>query len=325
MIEKSAEDILLNVQNLSTYFFLYKGVMKVLDSISFDIRKREIFGLVGESGSGKSVTAFSILRLIEEPGRIVEGKVLFKDQDILHFSEREMREIRGKRIAMIFQQAKTALNPFMRVGDQVERIYRVHEKIANEKARRRTIEILRKVGIPESERRARDYPHQFSGGMSQRVMIALMTACNPELLIADEPTTGLDVTTQAQILDLMKEIRDRESSSILLITHDLGIVAQTCDRVAVMHAGHIVERGSVYDIFKEPKHPYTRMLLESIPHVESRLKLKGIPGSVPSLMDIPLACRFSERCSERMPLCLQNRPPTVEVKPGHMVMCCLYA
>jgi oligopeptide/dipeptide ABC transporter ATP-binding protein len=312
---------LLSVRNLSTYFFLYRGTMRVLDSVTFDIQEREIFGLVGESGSGKTVCAFSILRLIEEPGRIIQGQVLFRDRDILKLTETEVREIRGKKIAMIFQQAKTALNPFMRVGDQIERIYATHEKVAAEQARQRTIETLRRVEIPEPERRARDYPHQLSGGMSQRVMIALMTACNPELLIADEPTTGLDVTTQAQILDVMKEIRDKQSSSILLITHDLGIVAQTCDRVAVMHAGHIVESGSVYDIFKEPRHPYTRGLLESIPHVERKSELKGIPGVVPSLRDISPTCRFYERCSERMQICSRDRPTMIEVKPGHMVMC----
>lgn len=321
---QNTKETVLSIQDLSTYFFLFRDVMKVLDSVTFDVREREIFGLVGESGSGKSVSAFSILRLIEQPGKIVQGKVVFKGQDLLQLPERDMREIRGKRIAMIFQQAKTALNPFMRVGDQIKRVYRVHEDISNDEARTKTLQILKKMEMPEAERRARDYPHQLSGGMSQRVMIALMTACTPELLIADEPTTGLDVTTQAQILDLMKEIRDRDGSSILLITHDLGIVAQTCERVAVMHAGHIVESGTIHHIFKVPKHPYTRGLLESIPHVEKKFRLKGIPGFVPSLTDMPPGCRFSERCSERMDKCIQNRPPMVQVELGHMVMCHLY-
>jgi peptide/nickel transport system ATP-binding protein len=318
------KDSVLTVEGLSTHFFLFRGVMKVLDSIRFDVKDREIFGLVGESGSGKSVTAFSILRLIEQPGRIVEGKVLFREEDLLQLPEQEMRRIRGKRIAMIFQQAKTALNPFMRVGDQISRTYRVHEEISDDEARARTVEILKKVGMPEAERRAKDYPHQLSGGMSQRVMIAMMTACSPELLIADEPTTGLDVTTQAQILDLLKEIRNRDGMSIILITHDLGMVAQTCDRVGVMHAGHIVETGNIHEIFSEPKHPYTRGLLESIPHVAKKFDLKGITGTVPNLMDMPPKCRFSERCSQACDICTQHRPPLIEVTPGHWVMCHLY-
>lgn len=315
---------MLSVRNLSTYFFLYRGVMKVLNGISFDIRENEIFGLVGESGSGKTVTAFSILRLIEEPGRIVGGEILFENRNLLQLSEREMEEIRGKKISMIFQQAKTALNPFMRVGDQIARVYRVHEKLDKKESKNRAVEILRKTGIPEPDKRIRDYPHQFSGGMCQRAMISIMTACSPDLLIADEPTTGLDVMTQAQILDLMKKIRDEKSSSILLITHDLGIVAQTCDRVAVMHAGQVVEIANVKDIFNKPKHPYTIGLLESIPRHDRKQRVKGISGSIPSLINIPSQCRFSSRCTKRMSICSREKPPMIEVKPEHYVTCHLF-
>lgn len=310
---------LLSVKNLSTNFFLYKGVMKVLDDISFDIKEKEIFGLIGESGSGKTVTALSILRLIESPGKVVSGKILFRNRNLLDLSEKEMKEIRGKKIAMIFQQARTALNPFRRVGDQIARVYQVHQRLSKEEARMRAIEALKKLGIAEPERRIKEYPHQFSGGMCQRVMIAMMTACNPELLIADEPTTGLDIMTQVQILDLLKRIRDEMSSSILLITHDLGIVAQLCDRVAVMHAGQICEIAKVYDLFKKPKHPYTIGLLESILYRHGRVK--EMSGSIPSLLNISSKCRFSERCPYTSPICLSEKPLMVEVEPEHYVMC----
>ena len=315
---------LLTVKDLSVSFFLYEGELKVLDNIKFNILPQEVFGMVGESGSGKTVTAFSVMNLIEAPGVILNGEVLFEGEDLLKMSERDMRKIRGKKISMVFQQAKTALNPFMRIGDQISRIYKTHQKVDRTEAKHETINLLSKVGIPEAEKRARDYPHQFSGGMCQRAMIALMTACHPKLLIVDEPTTGLDVTTQAQILELMREIQHREGSSIWLITHDLGIAAQTCDRIAVMHAGHIVEEAKTATIFSNPQHPYTKFLLQAIPRVDKRTKLKNIPGNVPSLLSPPRGCRFLERCPYKIDKCVSIKPDRIEVEPGHFVMCHLY-
>jgi peptide/nickel transport system ATP-binding protein len=236
-----------------------------------------------------------------------------------------MKKIRGKKISIIFQQAKTALNPFMRIGEQITRIYRIHENLSEKEAQNKAIDTLRKVGIPDPEKRMLDYPHQLSGGMCQRVMIAMMTACNPDLLIADEPTTGLDVVTQAQILDLMKNIKDERKSSIILITHDLGIVAQTCNTVAVMHAGQVCEIANVRDIFSKPKHPYTIGLLNSIPQYDKKRHITGISGSIPSLINISPQCRFSNRCEQKLPKCDKEKPQIFEVEPGHHVMCHLFA
>jgi len=320
-----SENLLLNVTRLSTYFYVYEGIMRVLDEISFQIRPREIFGLVGESGSGKTVASLSILRLILPPGRITSGEVIFEGTDLLKLPQKEFSRIRGKKISMIFQQSRTALNPFMKIGEQIARIYRTHEGLSKSEAMEKAIYSLKRFRIPEAEKRVESYPHEFSLGMAQRVMIAMMMACNPRLLIADEPTTGLDVTTQAQILDLMKEARDEMGTSILLITHDLGVAAQTCDRVAVMHAGHIVEIADVEVLYERPLHPYTQALLRSIPRVDKKVRISDIPGFVPSLLNPPRGCRFANRCTKVIQgVCEKIKPKTIEIDRGHLVMCHLY-
>lgn len=320
---------LLEVRNLKTYFYTDDGVVKAVDGVDFVVQPGEVLGLVGESGCGKSVTSFSILRLVGNPGKIVSGEVLFGGKDLLKISDDEMVEIRGNRISMIFQQPQSSLNPVFQTGDQVAEVFQIHEKMAKEKAWREAVELFKLVGIPDAENKVKAYPHEMSGGQAQRVMIAMALALKPQLLIADEPTTALDVTIQAQILDLMRELRTRMGTSVILITHDLGVISDMADRVAVMYAGRIVEQTTVVPLFEKPLHPYTQGLIGSIPvlgRIQKRLDV--IPGSVPNLINLPPGCRFAARCRKReefgMDICTQVEPDLVEVLPDHKVRCWLY-
>lgn len=302
---------LLAVENLRTYFETDAGLARAVDGVSFSVYNGEVLGIVGESGSGKSVTSLSIMRLVPQPpGRIMPGsRILFRGRDLLGLSEAEMRRVRGNDIAMIFQEPMTSLNPVYPVGDQIAEAIRHHRGVGKREARARAVELLRQVGIPDAERRAADYPHQLSGGMRQRVMIAMAISCEPDLLIADEPTTALDVTIQAQILDLLAELRERLGMAMILITHDLGVVAQVCDRVVVMYAGQVVEEASVDDLFREPRHPYTEGLLKAIPRLGKPVeRLAVIPGTVPSPTAWPVSCRFHPRCPYGWDLCVEAAP-----------------
>lgn len=317
---------LLEVKNLKTEFKTDDGTFWAVDDVSFRVEKGKTLGIVGESGCGKSVTSLSIMRLIQKPGKIVGGEILFEGTDLLKVSEEKMRDIRGNQIAMIFQEPMTSLNPVFTCGDQIEESIRLHKKgLSREEVRNRAIEMIRKVGIPAPEKRYHEYPHQLSGGMRQRVMIAMAMSCNPKLLIADEPTTALDVTIQAQILDLMRKLKADFDAGMILITHDLGVVAEMCDDVAVMYAGKIVEQGSVEDIFYRPQHPYTKGLLNSIPHFETgnRLeRLQTIPGLVPSLLNLPTGCRFQERCVKVQADCKAKAPGLLPMEnEAHRAAC----
>jgi oligopeptide/dipeptide ABC transporter ATP-binding protein len=318
-------DILLEVQNLKTRFNTDQGSFLAVDDVSFHVKKGQTLGIVGESGCGKSVTSLSVMRLIQKPGSIESGKIMFKGRDLLSLPDAKMREIRGNEIAMIFQEPMTSLNPVYTIGDQIEEAVLLHQKDLDKKqARERAIDMLRKVGIPAPEKRFHEYPHQLSGGMRQRVMIAMAISCNPELLIADEPTTALDVTIQAQILDLMRKLQRDFGAAMILITHDLGVVAETCQEVAVMYAGRIVEYGTVEDIFYRPKHPYTRGLLDSIPHFETGHKLeqlRTIKGMVPSPMNLPKGCRFADRCPYVQDDCRAAYPSLENMRGIHKVAC----
>ncbi len=320
---------ILDVRGLRTSFHTRDGIVRAVDGIDFHVERGEILGLVGESGCGKSVTSLSIMRLVGKPGRIEAGEVLFDGQDLLKIPGNEMRRIRGNRISMIFQQPTSALNPVWDVGRQVAEVLEVHRGMKRRAARDRALELLQMVGIPEPRRRLDAYPHELSGGMAQRVMIAMALACEPELLIADEPTTALDVTIQAQILDLMRDLRDRTGTAIILITHDLGVVAETCDRVAVMYAGEIIEQAGVDDLFAAPRHPYTRGLLGAIPVLgDVREELTVIPGNVPSLIDLPPGCRFAPRCAARVEhdvtLAVDRHPALLPIATDHEVRCWMY-
>jgi len=320
---------LLEVKGLKTYFYTEDGVVRAVDGVSFEVYPGEVLGLVGESGCGKSVTSLSIMRLISKPGRVDEGEILLDGENLLKFSENEMTKVRGNRISMIFQQPQTALNPVFKVGDQLAEVLDVHQDLGKEKGWARAVELLKMVGVPDPERRADAYPHELSGGMAQRVMIAMALACVPELLIADEPTTALDVTIQAQILDLMRDLRREMGTSVILITHDLGVVAEMAERVAVMYAGEIVEQTDVNTLFDQPLHPYTQGLIGSIPVLgQIKDRLDVIPGSVPNLVNLPPGCRFAPRCQARVKyncaICAYVKPDLVEVKPGHHVRCWLY-
>jgi len=322
-------DNILEVRHLKTYFYTEDGVVKAVDGVDFTVRRGEVMGLVGESGCGKSVTSLSIMRLVGVPGKILEGEIVFDGADLLKVPEAEMVHIRGNRISMIFQQPQSSLNPVFKVGDQIAEVLDIHRSLGREAGWTRAIELLKMVGIPDAERRAHAYPHELSGGMAQRVMIAMALACVPELLIADEPTTALDVTIQAQILDLMREIRTKMQASIILITHDLGVVAEMCERVAVMYAGQIVEQSDVQTLFAEPKHPYTQGLIGSIPVLGViKDKLDTIPGSVPNLINLPVGCRFAPRCRSRVQyqlnICVDVHPALRLVSPQHSVRCWLY-
>jgi oligopeptide/dipeptide ABC transporter ATP-binding protein len=320
---------LLKIRNLHTYFFLDEGVLKAVDGIDLDLREGETLGIVGESGCGKSVTALSILQLIPSPpGKIVKGEIYFEGNDLLALSEGEMRKIRGRSISMIFQEPMTCLNPVFQVGDQISEILRLHEGVSRKEAWERSIEMLRMVGIPSPERRVREYPHHLSGGMRQRAMIAMAMACSPKLMIADEPTTALDVTIQAQILELMTHLKEEKAMSLILITHNLGVIAETAQNVMVMYAGRILEYVDVRSIFVNPKHPYTQGLLNSIPRVDrddtKKERLEAIPGLVPSLLDLPAGCKFLERCKFAFDPCAAEEPPLRGNDSGHFVRCWLY-
>ncbi|MFN8387392.1 MAG: ABC transporter ATP-binding protein [Anaerolineales bacterium] len=320
---------LLAVKNLKTYFYTEDGIVRAVDGVDFDVYPGEVLGLVGESGCGKSVTSLSIMRLVSKPGRVNGGEILLNGENLLDFNEEEMVKIRGNRVSMIFQQPQTALNPVFKVGDQLAEVLNVHQDLGKDAGWNRAVSLLKMVGVPDPERRAHAYPHELSGGMAQRVMIAMALACVPELLIADEPTTALDVTIQAQILDLMRDLRRDMGTSVILITHDLGVVAEMADRVAVMYAGEIVEQADVNSLFDEPMHPYTQGLIGSIPILgEIKEKLDVIPGSVPNLVNLPPGCRFAPRCQARikygLEICTQTEPDLDEAKPGHLVRCWLY-
>jgi oligopeptide/dipeptide ABC transporter ATP-binding protein len=320
---------LLEVKGLRTSFYTRDGAVRAVDGIDFHVDRGEIMGLVGESGCGKSVTSLSILRLVANPGRIEAGEVLFDGTDLLKVSGEAMRRIRGDRISMIFQQPQSSLNPVWDVGTQIAEVLQLHRGMKKGPAKDRALELLRMVGIPDPARRLKAFPHELSGGMAQRVMIAMALACEPELLIADEPTTALDVTIQAQILDLMRNLRDETGTAIILITHDLGVVAEMCDRVAVMYAGEIVEQSDVTTLFRRPAHPYTRGLIGSIPVVGAvKDELSVIPGNVPNLIDLPKGCRFAPRCltriEEDVSLATEVHPQLLPIEPGHDVRCWVY-
>jgi oligopeptide/dipeptide ABC transporter ATP-binding protein len=320
---------LLEVRELHTHFPTRAGLVRAVDGVSFHLDKGELLGLVGESGCGKSITALSVMRLIAPPGKIVSGEIIFDGENLLKLSEDRLREIRGDDIAMIFQDPMTSLNPVFTVGDQIGEALRLHRKLSRADARRATIEAMREVAIPDPARRVDDYPHQLSGGMRQRVMIAMALACDPKLLIADEPTTALDVTIQAQILELLDELRRTRELAVLLITHDLGVVAEVADRVAVMYTGRIVEESPVEELFARPKHPYTEGLLRSVPKltledVEKKERLETIEGMVPSPTALPPGCHFAPRCRHRMPRCTDGVIPLYELEGEVKVRCVLY-
>ena len=313
---------LLSVRDLKTSFFTHVGEVKAVRGISFDVNEGEVLGIVGESGSGKSVTSLSIMGLLQYPGRVVDGEILLNGEDILTYSKDQMRKVRGKEIAMIFQDPMTSLNPVYTIGNQVMEMILEHEKMTKREARARAIEMLKLVGIPAAEKRIDSYPHEFSGGMRQRVMIALALSCNPKLLIADEPTTALDVTIQAQILSLIKSLNKQFGMTTMLITHDLGVVATVCDKVAVMYGGLIMEYGTVDEIFYHPRHPYTMGLLGAIPHVDGGEKRRLIPidGTPPDLINPPKGCPFSTRCKYCMNVCTREQPPYF-AEDKHRTMC----
>ncbi|MCK5314815.1 MAG: ABC transporter ATP-binding protein [Anaerolineales bacterium] len=320
---------LLEVTGLKTHFFTEDGVVKAVDGIDFKIKQGEVLGLVGESGCGKSVTALSIMQLIRTPGRIVQGEIIFGSLDLRTLPETEIQDIRGNRISMIFQQPQTSLNPVYTVGDQLAEVFHIHQDIGKAEAWEKSVELLRMVGIPDPEQKAHAYPHEMSGGQAQRVMIAMALAMRPELLIADEPTTALDVTIQAQILDLMRDLRSQLDTAVILITHDLGVVAEIADWVAVMYAGQIVEQASVTNLFEQPLHPYTQGLISSIPVLgELKDRLNVIEGVVPNLIDLPEGCRFAPRCQARieheLSICLEKIPDLESAQPDHIVRCWLY-
>lgn len=313
---------LLGVKDLKTYFFTEDGVVKAVDGVDFEVYQGETLGLVGESGCGKSVTAFSIMRLLDYPGKIVGGEIIFKGENLLTKNDAEMRKIRGKEIAMIFQEPMTALNPVLTVGFQISEALTMHFKISKEEAIKKSVELLKKVGIPMPEQRVDEYSHQLSGGMRQRAMIAMAMSCDPVLLIADEPTTALDVTIQAQILDLMRSLLREFNGSLIMITHDLGVIAEIADRIAIMYAGKIVEYANKRTIFYSPSHPYTFGLLTSIPRLDLDIKrLDVIPGIVPNPLHFPSGCKFNPRCRFATNKCRKEEPPLTKVEEGHLVRC----
>lgn len=326
---KEESKFLLNIKGLKTYFYTEDGTVKAVDGVDIAVKRGEVLGLVGESGCGKSVTALSIMQLIREPGRIIEGEIEFRGMNLREVSEVQIQNIRGNRISMIFQQPQSSLNPVITIGDQLVEVFEIHTNLTEKEAWEKSIDLLRVVGIPDPEEKAYCYPHEMSGGQAQRVMIAMALALRPELLIADEPTTALDVTIQAQILDLILELRDEMDTAVILITHDLGVIAETADWVAVMYAGQIVEHAGVSSLFNRPFHPYTRGLLKSIPVLgETKHRLADIEGTVPNLVDLPPGCNFTPRCKARVKhglrICEQINPSINEVLPNHGVRCWLY-
>jgi len=321
-------EIILKVDHLVTAFDTEGGRIRAVDDVSFEVKKEHTLGMVGESGCGKSVTALSIMRLLPQPtGSIESGQILFNETDIAGLPAEQMHEIRGKRISMIFQEPMTSLNPVHKIGKQLAEVFQLHfPQMSEIEIRKESVELLQKAGIPEPEQRMAEYPHQISGGMRQRVMIALALACKPDILIADEPTTALDVTIQAQILDLIKKLQNETGMAVIFITHDLGVIAETCEDVVVMYAGKVAENASAVDLFKNPKHPYTQGLLDSIPRLTTprKAKLNIIEGMVPSLYELPSGCRFRNRCPHAMPVCATEPPPLIPVGEDHYAACYLY-
>jgi len=329
MLMTNKKDTLLEVHNLKTYFYTEDGVVKAVDGVDFTVGRGEVLGLVGESGCGKSVTSLSIMRLIGVPGKVVEGTIIFDGRNLLELSESEMVHMRGNRMSMIFQQPQSSLNPVFKIGDQVAEVMQIHQNMGKEESWNKAVELLRLVGIPDPESKAHSFPHEVSGGQAQRVMIAMALALNPQLLIADEPTTALDVTIQAQILDLLRDLRTRMDTAVILITHDLGVISEMADRVAVMYAGRIVEQADIRTLFKKPVHPYTQGLMASIPVLGTvKEVLDVIPGSVPNLVNLPPGCQFAPRCRARveyqLSICTQVEPPLLPYEPDHLCRCWLY-
>ncbi|HOE75310.1 MAG TPA: ABC transporter ATP-binding protein [Rectinema sp.] len=322
-----SDEVILQVKDLKTYFNVDEGVVKAVDGVSFELHRSETLGIVGESGSGKSVTNLSIINLIPTPpGKIVGGEVLFHGTDLLKLPPSEIRHIRGNKISMIFQDPMTSLNPFLRISTQMIETIQLHQGLDKKAAKEKAIEMLKFAGIPAPEKRIDQYPHQFSGGMRQRVMIAMALSCNPEILIADEPTSALDVTIQAQILELIKELTRKLGTAVILITHSLGVVAGMCDTICVMYAGRIVERGRTEDIFESPKHPYTMGLIRSVPRLdqETKVRLYSIPGQPPNVIDLPDCCPFYPRCEQAMDICREKYPSIVSFENNQSVACWLY-
>ncbi|WP_419169194.1 ABC transporter ATP-binding protein [Negativibacillus massiliensis] len=318
---KDAAQALLHIENLKTVISSKDGKLVPVDGVDITIPKGKTVGIVGESGCGKSMTAMSIMGLLPNTTHIEEGKILFQDMDLTKLNPKELRKITGDKISIIFQEPMTSLNPVIQVGKQVREAILLHEKVSKEEAKQRVIEIFRQVGIPEPERRYNAYPHQLSGGLRQRVMIGMAMVCNPDLLIADEPTTALDVTIEAQILHLMRQLQKDKGTSIMMITHNLGVVAEICDQVYVMYAGKVVESAEVHELFQNPKHPYTQGLLGALPKMDSRQRLNSIDGMVPTLKDMPTGCRFAPRCPMATQKCREEQPDLVDVTAGHQVRC----
>ncbi len=318
-------DEILNIRNLKTYFYSEGREIKAVDGVDFTLKRGETLGIVGESGSGKSITSLSLMRLIPTPpGKIVDGEIIFKGENLLKKSEEAMREIRGNEISMIFQEPMTSLNPVFSIGEQIAEAIRIHQGLPRREAWDKAVDMLRLVGIPSPEKRAKQEPHELSGGMRQRVMIAMALSCNPELLIADEPTTALDVTIQAQILDLLKKLQKELGTAIIMITHDLGVIAETCDKVAVMYAGKVVEYTDADSLFDNPGHPYTEALMNSIPRVDSDEELAAIRGTVPSPHEMPVGCSFAPRCDYATELCFEREPELEAVGPVSKIRCWKY-
>ncbi len=314
----------LEIRDLRTWFVTARGIGRAVDGVDLSISGGETLGVVGESGSGKTMLSLSVLGLVPRPGRIVAGSVRFKGLDLVRASQAELRKVRGNAISMIFQEPMTSLNPVFRVGEQIAEAVRLHRGLSKAEAMERAREMLVKVGIPEPARRLKSYPHEMSGGMRQRIVIAMALALDPDLILADEPTTALDVTIQAEILELMRRLKEERDTAVMLITHDLGVVAQTCQRVAVMYAGKVVEEAPVLDLFDQPLHPYTRLLLASVPRIGERRRLAAIGGAVPSLMDLPRGCAFHPRCPDATGFCVGNEPALVEMPGGRKVRCLLH-
>lgn len=313
---------ILDVKNLKTHFHTDEGIVKAVDGVNFRIKAGETIGIVGESGSGKSVTSMSVMKLVSEPGKIVDGEIIFNGENLIDKSDEEMQAIRGNDISMIFQEPMTSLNPVFKIGDQISEVLILHQNLSKREAREKTVEMLKLVGIPRAERVAEDYPHQLSGGMRQRVMIAMALACKPTLLIADEPTTALDVTIQAQILQLMNELKVNTETAIMLITHDLGVVAQMADHVIVMYCGKVVEDAPVERLFESPKHPYTQGLMSSIPSItDDKKRLLSIDGAVPHPLRLPKGCYYAPRCPKATEYCIENKPELKDIGLSHRVSC----
>lgn len=324
MASLNTKSPLLKISNLKVCFPVRGGTIKAVNGVDFSIAENEVFGIVGESGSGKTITAFSVVRLLPPPGRVVEGQILFKGNDLLQFPLRKMRKIRGAQISMIFQEPMSALNPLLTIGSQITEAIRAHQNVKSMEARERVCGILEQVGIADPKACYNKYPHQFSGGQRQRIMIAVALVCKPSLLIADEPTTALDVTTQVQILDLIETMQKEIKTSVILITHDLGIIAEFAHRVAVMYAGTLMELADVYSLFDYPRHPYTRALMRAIPYVQGQKdnqRLNEIPGMIPSLLNLPQGCKFHPRCRRAEPICSKDEPPLMFIDEGHLAKC----